>query len=43
MLLQLVLQVGGNNVKCLDIDKEKINSLNRGIVPIFEPGLKKVL
>ena len=31
----------GNNVKCIDIDKEKINSLNDGIIPIFEPGLKR--
>ena len=29
----------GHNVKCVDIDKEKIDALNRGEVPIYEPGL----
>lgn len=29
----------GNNVICVDIDTEKIDKLNRGIVSIYEPGL----
>ena len=29
----------GNNVVCIDIDKEKISQLNNGIVPIYEPNL----
>ena len=33
----------GNQVICLDIDKKKIDSLNNGIVPIFEPGLSKII
>lgn len=29
----------GNHVVCVDIDKEKIDRLNAGEVPIYEPGL----
>jgi UDPglucose 6-dehydrogenase len=33
----------GNNVFCLDVDKTKIDFLNSGGVPIYEPGLKEVI
>jgi len=33
----------GNRVINVDIDEEKINKLNNGEVPIYEPGLKEVL
>jgi UDPglucose 6-dehydrogenase len=32
----------GNNVTCIDIDKEKIDKLNSGQVTIYEPGLEKI-
>jgi len=33
----------GNKVSCIDIDKKKVDSLNRGIIPIFEPGLNELV
>ncbi len=29
----------GNNVTCVDIDQKKVEKMQSGIVPIFEPGL----
>ena len=33
----------GHQVRCVDIDKEKIDLLNDGIIPIHEPGLKTLI
>jgi len=33
----------GNDVVCADIDKSKIQRLNDGEVPIFEPGLDEII
>lgn len=29
----------GNDVVCVDVDVRKIDALNRGVIPIYEPGL----
>jgi UDPglucose 6-dehydrogenase len=33
----------GFDVVCVDQNNEKIRTLNSGIVPIYEPGLEKVI
>lgn len=33
----------GNTVFCLDVDQKKIDLLNQGGIPIFEPGLKELV
>jgi len=33
----------GNDVICVDVDEKKINDLNNGKIPIYEPGLEDML
>jgi UDPglucose 6-dehydrogenase len=33
----------GNNVRCVDSDREKVARLGRGEIPIYEPGLEELV
>ena len=33
----------GNDVLCVDIDEERVEALKRGEIPIYEPGLSKII
>jgi UDPglucose 6-dehydrogenase len=43
LIVGLCLADFGNEVICLDVDEQKIEKLNQGICPIYEPGAEVLL
>lgn len=37
------LAEAGNDVVCVDVDGEKIAALQKGVIPIYEPGLSEIV
>ncbi|MBL4868635.1 MAG: UDP-glucose/GDP-mannose dehydrogenase family protein, partial [Pseudomonadales bacterium] len=33
----------GNHVACIDVDQRKLDQLNKGQIPIYEPGLENIV
>jgi len=33
----------GHKITCIDIDKKKINTLKKAVIPFYEPGLKEIV
>ncbi|HDH07553.1 MAG TPA: UDP-glucose/GDP-mannose dehydrogenase family protein, partial [Candidatus Moranbacteria bacterium] len=33
----------GNHIICVDVDKEKLKKLEKGVMPIYEPGLEEIV
>ncbi len=33
----------GHDVMCVDVDESKVNKLNQGFIPIYEPGLEPIV
>ena len=38
-----VLAEVGHNVLCVDIDADKVERFNQGLIPIYEPGLESLV